>query len=187
MSTGSRDCAAPDRRRMLRALATGMLALAAGPVHAQTGAGFTVIPERPPAPDFSLADEGGTIWKLSALRGKVVVVNFWATWCPPCRRELPSLERLRRALPPDQALVLGINVGETWDTVAGFIAGVEPAPAFPILYDEKSTALKAWPVKGLPTTFVIDRNGRIALRAVGGREFDQPEPMAQIRALLGDK
>jgi peroxiredoxin len=100
---------------------------------------------------------------------------------------LPSLERLRRALPGDQAVVLGVNVGETWETVASFIAGVEPAPGFPILFDEKSAVLKAWPVKGLPTTFVIDRNGRIALRAVGGREFDEAEPLAQIGALLREK
>ncbi len=186
MCTGSRDCVALDRRRLLRALATCVLALA-GPLHAETGAGFTVLPERPPAPDFALADENGRLWKLSSLRGKVVVVNFWATWCPPCRRELPSLERLRRALPPDQALVLGINVGESWDTVASFIAGVEPAPAFPILYDEKSSVLKAWPVRGLPTTFVVDRQGRIALRAVGGREFDQAGPMGQIGSILGEK
>jgi len=186
MSTGSRDCAAPDRRRLLRALAALSLA-AAAPVSAQAAGGFTPITERPPAPDFSLADEDGKIWTLSSLKGKVVVVNFWATWCPPCRRELPSLERLRRVLPPEQALVLGINVAESWDTVASFIAGVEPAPAFPILYDENSAVLKAWPVKGLPTTFVIDRKGRIALRAVGGREFDQPEPLAQIGALLREK
>lgn len=157
---------------------------AAAPVSAQTAGGFSRMTERPSAPDFSLADEEGKTWKLSGLRGKVVVVNFWATWCPPCRRELPSLERLRRTLPAGQALVLGINVGESWDTVASFIAGVEPAPEFPILYDGNSAVLKAWAVKGLPTTFVVDRQGRIALRAVGGREFDQPEPMAQISALL---
>ncbi|HET9701785.1 MAG TPA: TlpA disulfide reductase family protein [Burkholderiales bacterium] len=184
MSTGLPACAAPDRRRALRLLA--LLALA-GASPAQAESGFTAIAERPQAPDFSLADEDGTTWRLSGLKGKVVLVNFWATWCPPCRRELPSLERLRQTLPAAQTQVLAINVGESWDTVAGFIAGVAPAPGFPVLYDTDSAVLRAWAVRGLPTTYVVDRRGRIALRAVGGREFDQREPANQIRALLQER
>ena len=117
---------------------------------------------------------------LARYRGKVVLVNFWATWCPPCRKEFPSLSRVRKLFQSADFEVLAVNVGEDPEAVFSF-AG---SPNFPVLFDRDSRVTARWPVKGLPTTFVVDRQGRLALRAVGGREFDDPVIVAQLRELL---
>jgi len=143
--------------------------------------GLTPIAEPNPAPVLRLADLDGKAHDLADLKGKLVVVNFWATWCPPCRREMPSLERLNQQLKARGLTVLAVNVGEDADTVFSFTGQLEPAPAFPILLDHDSQAMQRWKVKGLPTTFVIDPQGRLINRAVGGRDFDNP---AMIDALL---
>lgn len=141
------------------------------------------------APALKLPDLDGRVHDLADLKGRVVVVNFWATWCPPCRREMPSLERLRQRLAmqdqPDQGLaVLAVDVGEDADTVFSFTGQLDPAPSFPLLLDKDSAAMQRWKVKGLPTTFVVDAEGRVVFRAVGGREFDHEALVGQLRALL---
>jgi thiol-disulfide isomerase/thioredoxin len=153
---------------------------------AAEGTGLSLLPQRAAAPAITLDDLEGHRTDLAALRGRVVLVNFWATWCPPCRREMPSMERLRQTLAGEAFTVLAVNVGEAEDTVFAFTGQLEPAPAFTILLDRDSTALRAWPVKGLPTTFLVDREGRLAARAVGGREFDDPGIVQAIRRLLAE-
>ena len=143
--------------------------------------GLTPVAEPKLAPTLRLADLDGKVHDLADLKGKLVVVNFWATWCPPCRREMPSLERLKQRLQAHGLAVLAVDVGEDADTVFSFTGQLEPAPAFPILLDRDSLTMQRWKVKGLPTTFVIDPQGRMIYRAVGGREFDNP---AMIEALL---
>ena len=151
------------------------------------GAGLTALPERRAAPEVALDSLDGARVLLAELRGKVVLVSFWATWCPPCRREMPSVERLGRLLAGEDFVVLAVNVGEDEDTVFAFTGQLEPRPTFPILLDRDSRVLRAWPVKGLPTTFVVDRQGRIAYRAVGGRDFDDPGIVADLRKLLVER
>jgi thiol-disulfide isomerase/thioredoxin len=133
-----------------------------------------------PAPEIALKDVDGKPVKLSELRGRVVLVNFWATWCPPCRKEIPSLTRLQKLFKPEQLTVLAVNIGEDEETVFGFV----PDPGFTILLDPTSATLPKWQVRGLPATFVVDADGRIALKAVGGREFDDPAIVAQLRELM---
>ncbi len=123
------------------------------------GHGLTAVTPARPAPALKLIDLDGKLHDLGALKGKVVVVNFWATWCPPCRREMPSLERLRQTLPG--VAILAVDVGEDTDTVFAFTGQLEPAPNFPILLDLDSSAMQGWKVKGLPTTFVVDPQGRV--------------------------
>jgi len=142
------------------------------------------VQTRPLAPDFLLEDMGGKKRQLSALRGKVVLVNFWATWCPPCRREMPSLEGLNQALKGADFEILAVNVGEDADTIDAFTSTLDTVPAFPIVFDRDSRVLKAWSVMGLPTTYILDKSGRIIYRAVGGREFDDPSILKQIRSLI---
>jgi peroxiredoxin len=139
----------------------------------------------PKAPALMLPDEEGKkTWRLSDLRGKVVLVNFWATWCPPCRKELPSMERLWRQFKDAGLVVLGVNVGETGDEVFAFSNGLETPLTFPLLLDEDSRVAQSWPVTGLPTTYLVDKQGRIAFGAIGGREFDSPAIVQQVRELL---
>ena len=182
--------ASPERRKALISLGglgLGLLttdaARAALPEPPLTHIMAPVKPPRP-APDFSLPDMDGTIHKLSDYSGKVVMLNFWATWCPPCRRELPSMERLYLDLKGKPFQVLACDQQEDGDTVFAFTGQLDPAPTFPVLLDSKSAVSKAYGVPGLPTTFLIDKSGQIAYRAVGGREFGHPAIRALIEELM---
>lgn len=168
------------RRRLLAALTLLALPL---PLRAQQRAALSPIPGVPPAPTLALPDLDDKPVDLARYRGKVVLVNFWATWCPPCRKEFPSLGRVRKLFKPADFEVLAVNVGEDPETAFSFAGAVD----FPILFDRDSKAMAGWQVKGLPSTFVVDRRGRLALRAVGGREFDDPAIVAQLRELLGSR
>ena len=160
------------------------LALLAAAVGAQAADVFVRIPNPVRPPEFSLEDSDGKTWRLPALSSKVVVVNFWATWCPPCRHELPSLERLHKTVGPEGVVVLGVNAGESWDTVVAFVADFKPPLTFPLLLDKTGSAMRDWQVRALPTTYVLGRDGRTALRALGGRDFSLPDALQDIRALL---
>jgi thiol-disulfide isomerase/thioredoxin len=141
--------------------------------------GLTVI-DAAPAPPLVRENLDGEPVDIAAFKGDVVVVNFWATWCPPCRREMSSLERMHRALSERGVTVLAVNVGEDFETVFGFLGAVDPSPTFPILFDRDGSALDAWGVKGLPTTFVVSPDGRLAYRAIGGRQFDHPDMLETL-------
>ncbi|MCP4407577.1 MAG: TlpA family protein disulfide reductase [Gammaproteobacteria bacterium] len=145
------------------------------------GEGLTPLPNKPQAPDFVLTDFDGNTHRLSDYRGKVLIVNFWATWCPPCREEMPSMQRAWEKLQQQNILMLAINVGEDEDTIFQFTANY-PVD-FPLLMDLDSKVVSAWPVRGLPTTFVVDPQGRLVYRAIGGREWDDPQLLAPVRAL----
>lgn len=136
------------------------------------------------APALKLKDLDGKVHDLARLKGRVVLINFWATWCPPCRREMPSLERLSQALKGEPFSVLAVDVGEGVDVIESFASQLDTTPTFPVLLDSHSRAMQAWKVAGLPTTFLIDRQGRIVASAIGGREFDHPEIVRAIRDML---
>ncbi|MFP5380824.1 MAG: TlpA family protein disulfide reductase [Gammaproteobacteria bacterium] len=138
-----------------------------------------------PAPALKLPDLDGKLHDLAQMKGKVVLVNFWATWCPPCRREMPSMERLAQTLAGEPFAVLAVDVGETMDTIETFTGQLDTALTFPILLDARSRTMRAWKVAGLPTTFLIDKQGRIIASAIGGREFDHPEMVEAIRGVMG--
>jgi len=135
------------------------------------------------APYLKLSDMDDEIVEIAALKGRVIVINFWATWCPPCRREMSSLERLHLATEDNGVTVLAVNIGEDIDTVFPFLGTIEPSPSFPILFDEVADTMGTWKIKGLPTTFIIAPDGSIAYRAVGGREFDHPDLIKKVLAL----
>jgi peroxiredoxin len=147
----------------------------------QPGKGLTPMQAGMPAPDFELTDIEGTTHRLSDYRDKVVIINFWATWCPPCRAEMPSMDRAWAQLEDEDIVMLAVNVGEDEDTIFQFTANYPVT--FPLLMDRDSKVVEAWPIRGLPTTFVIDPGGRLAYRAIGGREWDDPELLEQVRAL----
>ncbi len=134
------------------------------------------------APDFTLQGDDGKAHRLSDYRGKVVLLNFWATWCPPCRYEMPSMERVHRKVRAENIVILAVNVGESEDTVFEF-TGKYPV-TFQLLLDTDGTVIKNYPVIGLPTTFVIDPRGIVTHRAVGGREWDDEQLLGQLRSLL---
>ncbi len=146
----------------------------------------SLVPYKPrlTAPGLALKDLDGKMITLASLKGKVVVVNFWATWCPPCRREFPSMERLREQMSGKPVVILAVNEGETAETIEQFVSTLDLQPAFSILLDQDSGAMAFWPVRGLPTTYIVDKRGRMAYQAIGGREFDHPEIIKRINQLV---
>lgn len=168
---------------------TAVAATAAGPARTSdelrdrlVGAGLGVPKEPIAAEDFELASLAGGTAKLSDYRGKVVFLNFWATWCPPCRGEMPSMERLYQKLADRGLEIVAVDLQEPKDTVRKFVA--ERSLTFPILLDASGEIGAAWGAQSIPTTYLIDRSGGILARSVGGREWDTEDMVALFEALL---
>jgi peroxiredoxin len=126
-----------------------------------------------PAPDFSLKDLAGTTIKLSDLRGKVVVLNFWATWCPPCREEIPSMMRLNGAMAGKDFRMLAVSIDEGGkDAVTGFFQ--KSGMSLPALLDTDQAVGKRYGLTGVPETFVIDKKGVILKKVVGAMDWSNP-------------
>ncbi len=147
---------------------------------------LTEIKKVIPASDFALQNMDEETIKLSDYRGKVVLLNFWATWCPPCVRELPSMERLQGLVGREAFKVIAINQMEAPDDVFAFTGQLTIEPTFEIVFDTDSKVSQAYAVRGLPTTYLIDKKGNIRYRAVGGREFDHVEVVRQIKQLIAE-
>jgi thiol-disulfide isomerase/thioredoxin len=159
-----------------------LLALAPLPVHA-----FNFAPTEPkPAPELSFLDGQGNALSLEDFRGKVVVLNLWATWCAPCRHEMPSLDRLQAAFGDDGLLVLPLSLdrGEV-SQIEAFYDEVGLS-TLKIYHDPKAAVGRAFAAYGLPTTIVIDREGQEIGRLLGPAEWDSEEAMALIRAVLAE-
>jgi len=133
------------------------------------------------APDFQLADLDGKSHKLSDYYGKTIVINFWATWCPPCRKEIPSMNKALTKLDNKKVVMLAVNMAEESDAVLEFTNNNEVN--FTILLDSTGKASAQWPMKGLPTTFIVDAKGNIVYRAIGEREWSQTEIINMINKL----
>ncbi len=134
------------------------------------------------APELELQDMGGNKHRLKDYRGKVVVLNFWATWCPPCVEEIPSLGHLQQAFSKDDLVVLSVDIGENKNDVQAFLQQV-PA-AFPVLLNPDGSTVKQWNIIAFPTTFIIDAHGSIRLTYFGGLEWDKPDIVEQLRELV---
>ena len=147
---------------------------------------LTVVNKTVAATNFELQDMDEENVKFSDYRGKVVLLNFWATWCPPCVREMPSMERLQQQVGRDDFRVVAVNQMESPDDVFAFTGQLELDPTFDILFDRESKVSQAYAVRGLPTTYLIDKKGNIRYRAVGGREFDHAEVVKIIKQLIAE-
>lgn len=134
-------------------------------------------------PALRLSGLDGKDWDLARLRGKVVVVNFWASWCGPCVDELPVLNALARR-DPEQVLVLGANYKEPLDTIERF-AGAHPF-GYPVLRDRSGEMFKAWTAGVMPTTILVDRQGRARWRSVGEIKAGDTRLQAAIDGLLAE-
>ncbi|MCW8943188.1 MAG: TlpA family protein disulfide reductase [Sedimenticola sp.] len=142
---------------------------------------LTLLDDRPEAPPFVLKDTQGKEVSLADYKGKVLVINFWATWCPSCRKEMPSLNRGAAWLKKYDVELIAINVGEKPKRVMDYLQK-EPVD-FPILLDLDTEVSNRWDAMRLPITYVVDKEGRIVFRALGSREWDAPELLVPIRSL----
>ena len=129
-------------------------------------------------------DMEGKAVDLKHLQGRVLVVNFWATWCEPCRDEMPSLQRLREKLDGKSFDVLAVNYGESREKVSQFL-GKEKV-ALPVLLDPEMETAKAWGVGGLPMTFLIDAKGRVRYSVFGERDWSGGDSLALVEKLLAE-
>jgi peroxiredoxin len=135
-----------------------------------------------PAPDFTLKSNGGDNIKLSELRGQVVMINFWASWCGPCRQEMPLLDQLYQRYQPMGFTLLGVNVEE--DSSAANKVLKEIPVTFPILYDTRNKVSENYQVKAMPSTVLIDRDGKMRFLHKGYKPGYEQEYQQQIRELI---
>ncbi len=143
-----------------------------------------VVAEKSPAPDVSVISlANGSTLKLSDLKGKVVMLNFWATWCPPCREEIPSMMKLNSLMAgkPFQMVAISIDEGgkpaiESFFKESGF--------SLPTYLDESGASAKMYGVTGVPESFIIDKQGVLAKKVIGGANWDSPEAVSFIEGLM---
>jgi thiol-disulfide isomerase/thioredoxin len=170
------------RRDFLASAAATLLAGTAALRPARAEEDLTPLPGAVAAPAFALPGLDKHAHRLSDFRGRPVVVNFWALWCGPCRRELPSLATLHRQIAPHGVAVLAVNLGGDRPRVLEFLDQT-PCPGLPILLDETSALAGPYHVSGLPLTYVIDPKGIIRLGALGARDWSAPAITRQLLAL----
>jgi DsbE subfamily thiol:disulfide oxidoreductase len=131
-----------------------------------------------PAPDFDTLDLDGKVWSLSKLKGKVVFINFWATWCSPCREEMPSMQRLYTKLPKDKFEMIALFNNDKKPAVRKFVSQL--GLTFPILSDEHNFAGTKYGLTGLPETFIVDKQGIIREKIIGPAKWDSPENVEML-------
>jgi cytochrome c biogenesis protein CcmG/thiol:disulfide interchange protein DsbE len=133
------------------------------------------------APEFTFELEGKPA-RIADLRGKVVVLNFWATWCPPCVEEMPSLQRLHDKLAPLGGMVLGLSVDDDEAAYRRFL--LEHKITFPNHRDPSREISAQYGTAMYPETYILDRNGRIARKIIGPQDWDKPEWLDYLKGLL---
>lgn len=135
------------------------------------------------APDFTLKDVNGKTYTLSQLRGKVVLVNFWATWCPPCRAEMPSMEKLNAMLKGQDFVLLAINIEEdAADVVKEFLQ--QHHHSFPVLLDGDLKVQQEYGIYQFPETFILRRDGIVADHVIGAIDWTNPRVVSFIKFLI---
>ncbi len=144
--------------------------------------GLHVYAAPQPAPVLEVADRANKVHRIEDYRGRVVVVNFWASWCAPCKKELPSLLAMNKTYSDAGLVVLAVSLDDSWEAVSAGLGQHESA--FVSLLDMKQDASVRWGAIGVPTAFVLDKKGRIRLRIVGGYDWDDADLRSRIEDLL---
>ncbi len=140
--------------------------------------------ERPQASPFSLISLSGKLVTLENYRDKVVLVNFWASWCPPCVHELPSMQALKNSLTGQPFEILALNMGEHWKQVDNFRRNFRTKLEFPILLNADRNMTRDWQVRALPTSMLVDKKGLLVRTLVGPRNWNSDDMKALIAPLL---
>jgi thiol-disulfide isomerase/thioredoxin len=135
-------------------------------------------------PDFSLTDLQGEKHSLSSYRGKVVMVNFWATYCGPCIKEMPSLQRLKQKMAGKPFIILAVDMAEEKHDVQAFLTQHQIKIDFPVLLNPEGNVVEEWMITAVPTTFVIDPKGTIRYALFGGIEWDKEDVVTTINSLI---
>ena len=177
----------PRRTTRRRVLGASLAALGAALLPARSETAYMVRPwpSGKPAPALGLTDLDGKAWNLAALRGQVVVLNFWASWCEPCRAEMPSLELLAAQHERNGLTILAVNYKEPLPTIKRFL---EALPfSLPILLDRDGNATGEWTPRIFPTTVLIDRSGMPRQSVLGELEWNGPVARELVAPLLAGR
>ena len=134
------------------------------------------------AHNFTLPDIDGEEVTLSSLKGHWVFLHFWASWCGPCREEMPAIQQLADIFKDKKFAIIMINTAEDEDTIFEFLSAIDVE--LNSLMDVDGTVTETWKPRGLPTTFLINPKGKIKYQAIGGREWDNPEYIKFIKQLI---
>jgi thiol-disulfide isomerase/thioredoxin len=140
--------------------------------------------ETGPAPEFTVKDMDGEPFSLASTRGKWVFLHFWASWCGPCRKEMPSIQKMADMFNNDKMLIVLINTAENEDTIFSFLG--ELGMDMNSLMDVDGLVTEKYKPRGLPTTVLIDPNGMVQYQAIGGREWNSPEYTSFLHQLVND-
>jgi peroxiredoxin len=153
------------------------------PAHDEPAAERGVVKVGDVAPNFQLRDLDGRMVTLSQLRGKIILLNFWATWCGPCRVEMPAMEQLYRTFPRKEFEILAVSTDPQGAVVTRPFQQ-EMGFTFPILHDSEYRVGLTYGARTLPMTFMVDRQGVIRQKIFGARDWDSPEARELIQTLL---
>jgi thiol-disulfide isomerase/thioredoxin len=134
------------------------------------------------APNFTLQDIDGETFELNKTKGNWVFLHFWASWCGPCRKEMPTIQKLANAMKDEKFKIVMINTAEDEDTVFEFLAAIDVG--LNTLMDVDGLVTEVWKPRGLPTTFLINPKGEVKYQAIGGREWGEPVYVDFIKQLL---
>ncbi len=137
-----------------------------------------------PAPGFQLSGRGGKNIDLSQFKGQVVMINFWATWCGPCRQEMPLLEDIYKKYKPMGFTMLAVNVEPNTKDADAWLAKLKKPVTFPIAYDVDSKVSKLYKVETMPCTVIVDRKGNVRALHRGYKAGDENFYLTQIRTML---
>jgi thiol-disulfide isomerase/thioredoxin len=135
-----------------------------------------------PAPALKLDNLDGEAYDLADSRGHWVFVHFWASWCGPCRKEMPTIQAIYPEFDPARLEIVVINTAESEDTVFAFLAGV--APDLTPLMDSDGLVTERWQPRGLPSTYFVDPDGKLQYLALGGRPWDTPDYLNFLRGII---
>lgn len=143
------------------------------------------LPPNTEPPPLALPDLQGREHTLAQYRGKVVLLNFWASWCPPCVREMPSMQRLNAALKNRPFAIVTVNMDETREEITAFLQKLK-IHEFVVLMDRGGKVLQRWKVHVFPTSFVLDADGKLRYAFAGAPEWDEGDVRKQIEALVAE-
>ena len=165
----------------MRGLLAGLLFFVMQPALAQPLPKGVIAVDPYPAPDFILEDMEGERFHLAEQRGRWVFVHFWASWCGPCRREIPAIQRLLETMQDKGPVMAMVNTAEDEDTVFDFLGIL--APDIVPLLDSDGLVTEEWQPRGLPSTYLVDPQGRIRYQVIGGQAWDEAPYVEFLRRL----